>query len=175
MTAPDSSRPCDRSGDVGRAEVYASELAAFDGTDLESERPFPELERLIGSIVRHDWWSGPEVLVRGARAGTASSVAAGSSRVGDGVEIRLAAGQCTVATAAHELGHALAGVEHGHDALFRRAYLDVVAMATNLDALDRRGTTHVDQLVEAFAAAGLSVAVRRWPPPADGTVGAIAL
>ena len=171
-----SARACDDSGDVGRAAVYACELAAFDGTDLEDGRPFEEVERIIQSIAQDPWWTGPVVTVRRARAGTASSVAAGAvGRAGAPVEIRLADGQCTFATAAHELAHALAGVEHGHDGVFRRAYLDVVAMGSNLDPLDRRGTTHVDQLAEAFASAGLTLAERRWPPPDAGTVGAIAL
>ena len=171
-----SAGPCDVSDDVGRVAVYACELAAFDGTDLEDERPFDEIERLIRAIAHGPWWSGPVVVVRRARAGTVSSVAVGSlGRADAPIEIRLADGQCTVATAAHELAHALAGVEHGHDDLFRRAYLDVVAMGTNLDPLDRRRSTHVDQLEDAFATAGLPLAVRRWPPPDAGTVGAIAL
>ena len=45
------------------------------------------------------------------------------------VEIRVAAGQCTSATLAHELAHALAGVDHGHDAVFRAAHVDVVRRA----------------------------------------------
>lgn len=171
-----STRACDVSGDVGRTEVYACELAAFDGTDLEDGRPFEEVERLIRSITQGSWWSGPVVTARRARAGTVSSATAGSPGRADApIDIRLADGQCTVATAAHELAHALAGVGHGHDDVFRRAYLDVVAMVTNLDPLDRRGVIHVDQLAAAFAAAGLIVAERRWPPPDAGTVGAIAL
>ena len=171
-----SARSCDVSGDVGRAAVYACELTAFDGTDLEDQRSFVEVERMIRSIAESPWWSGPVVAVRRARAGTMSSVAAGSVGRHDApIEIRLADGQCTIATAAHELAHALAGVEHGHDDVFRRAYLDVVAMGTNVDPLDRRGSIHVDQLGEAFDAAGLALAERRWPPPDPGTVGAIAL
>ncbi len=135
--------------------MYACELAAFDGTDIEDERPFDEIERLIRTIAHGPWWSGPVVVVRRARAGTVSSVAVGSlGRADAPIEIRLADGQCTVATAAHELAHALAGVEHGHDDLFRRAYLDVVAMGTNLDPLDRRRSTHVDQLEDAFRDGG---------------------
>jgi hypothetical protein len=173
---PRSVRSCAESGDVGRVAVYACELAAFDGTDLEDARSFEEVEQIIRTIALGPWWRGRAVSVRRARAGTASSVAAGAiGRAGAPVEIRLADGQCTVATAAHELAHALAGVEHGHDDVFRQAYLDVVAMGTNLDPLDRRGTTHVDQLAGAFASAGLAVAERRWPPPDAGTVGAIAL
>jgi len=73
-----SARSCDVSGDVGRAAVYACELAAFDGTDLEDQRSFVEVERIIRSIAESPWWSGPVVAVRRARAGTMSSVAAGS-------------------------------------------------------------------------------------------------
>ena len=170
-----SARSCDVSGDVGRAAVYACELAAFDGTDLEDQRSFDEVERIIRSIADSPWWSGPAWRCAGC-AGTTSSVAAGSVGRHDApIEIRLADGQCTIATVAHELAHALAGVEHGHDDVFRQAYLDVVEMETNLDPLDRRGSIHVDQLGEAFDAAGLALAERRWPPPDPGTVGAIAL
>ena len=88
--------------------------------------------------------------------------------------IRFAASQATVATAAHELAHALAGVAHGHDEVYRRAYLDVVEVITNLDPTDRRGEIHVRQLAEAFAAAGLRLGPRSWPAPPD-SAGAIAL
>jgi len=67
------------------------------------------------------------------------------------------------------------GGSGGFYAGVRQAYLDVVEMGTNLDPLDRRGSIHVDQLGEAFDAAGLALAERRWPPPDPGTVGAIAL
>ncbi len=50
--------------DCGRAEVYAAEAAAFDGTDLESVRPFAEIAALI------------EVVVAGG-------VVAGATRAGD--------------------------------------------------------------------------------------------
>ena len=140
--------------------MYACELAAFDGTDLEDGRPFEEVERFIRSIAAGSVVDRARcVTVRRARAGTASSVAAGSVGATPDAPVddpsRRRPG--TVATAAHELAHALAGVGHGHDAVYRRAYLDVVAMITNLDPLDRRGDIHVDQLADAFAAAGLTV------------------
>ena len=88
-----SARACDESGDVGRAAVYACELAAFDGTDLEDRRSFEEVERIIRSIAHDPWWTGPVVSVRRARAGTASSVAAGSvGRTEAPVEVRLGRG-----------------------------------------------------------------------------------
>ena len=54
-----SARACDDSGDVGRAAVYACELAAFDGTDLEDRRSFDEVERIIRSIAQIHGGPGP--------------------------------------------------------------------------------------------------------------------
>jgi len=99
--------------------------------------------------------------------------------VADGIaheetQIGIAAPQATIATAAHELAHALAGVGCGHDATFRRAHLDVVELITNLDRSSGRGMVHVDQLKQAYGAVGLAVGKREWPqPPTRG--GAIAL
>jgi hypothetical protein len=159
--------------DCGRIEVYAAEVAAFDGTDLESLRPFVEIAALIESVVGGEWWPGPAVRVGLARRDAASS----SARRLDSIEtvIRLAPQQMTTATAAHELAHALAGPEAGHSPEFLAAYVDVVGVVTNLDSRDRRHRTHVDQLLEAFAAAGLHVGRRRWPAPPESTGGAIAL
>ena len=74
--------------------------------------------------------------------------------------IRLAAAQMTVATAAHELAHALAGPTRTRSGV-PAAYLDVVAVITNIDPSDRRRELHVDQLAAAFAAVGLPVGGRR--------------
>lgn len=167
----------DRRGDVGRAAVYACETSAFDGTDLEDVRPLDEIARLIDRIVASGWWSGPAVRVEAARRGAASSGAHGTLTSGAAapVTIRIAGAQATPATAAHELAHALAGVAHGHDALFRSAYLDVIQVITNVDPTDRRGDLHTRQLADAFDGAGLEVASRRWPRPDDSVGGAIAL
>ncbi len=169
-----AARACDVGGDVGRTAVYACEAVAFDGTDLEHERPFTAIAHVVHAVTSSSWWPGPTVTVTPARGGVQSSAAVGRSG-GGSVEIRLAAGQMTPATAAHELAHALAGVDRGHDECFRRAYLDVVAVLTNLDPLDRRGELHVDQLADAFAAMDLAVGEGHWPPPDPGVVGAIAL
>lgn len=163
--------------DRDRTALYAAELAAFDGTDLERVRPFAEIEALTASVVGDAWWTAPPPTIRRARADAGSSstrcVAAGDGSGETDVVIRLAEPQCTIATAAHELAHALAGVRRGHDAVFRRAFLDVVASITNVDTIDRRGTIHVDQLAEAFRKAGLDVAERQWNDP--GRSGPIAL
>ena len=163
--------------DVGRTEVYGCELAAFDGTDLEDVRPYDEIAAVVQRLVGDAWWPGPSVRVEAARRGAESSATHGpmaTGAQGSSVLIRFAASQATVATAAHELAHALAGVAHGHDEVYRRAYLDVVEVITNLDPTDRRGATHVHQLAEAFAAASLGIGPRSWPAPPDNA-GAIAL
>jgi hypothetical protein len=164
-------------GDIGRAAVYACELAAFDGTDLEAVRPVAEIAELIGRVTTTSWWPGPTVRVEAARRGASSSGTHGP--VGGGgsmpVTVRVAHGQATAATAAHELAHALAGVGHGHDPLYRRAYLDVIRVITNIDPTDRRGDVHVRQLADAFASAELTIALRRWPPPDPSVGGPIVL
>ena len=159
--------------DCGRAEVYAAEAAAFDGTDLESVRPFDAMAEAIGAVVGGLWWPGPAVRVFPARRDARSS----SARLRDGetAVIRLAVEQMTIATAAHELAHALAGPAAGHAPVFLAAYLDVVAVITNLDTRDRRHQLHVSQLARALDAAGLEVGERLWPAPPRSVGSAIAL
>lgn len=169
--------PASRAADRERTAVYAAELAAFDGTDLEREVEFDTVAAAIRAVVETRWWPGGDVVVQRARTTATSSstrcvVADTSLR---DVRIRLARGQWTVATAAHELAHVLAGPTRGHDATFRAAYLDVVAVITNVDASSRRRDLHVEQLRRAFQAAGLAVGARTWPPPPADVAGAIAL
>lgn len=159
--------------DCGRAEVYAAEAAAFDGTDLELVRSFDEVSSVIAAVVEGTWWPGTQVRVVAARRDAASSSA--RERADASTVIRLAAEQTTIATAAHELAHALAGPGAGHSPVFLAAYLDVVAVVTNLDSRDRRHRLHVDQLRDAFVAAGLAVGARAWPPPPEASGTAIAL
>lgn len=162
------------SPDRDRAQVYAAELAGFDGTDLERLVGVDEVKRAIQTVVAGEWWPGGGVDVRAARPDARSSATRCSLDEGAAAVISIAAPQATVATAAHELAHALIGAAHGHGPLYRRAYLDVVGVMTNLERVNGRGSLHVDQLAVAFAAAGLDVAERTWPaPPPPG--GAIAL
>lgn len=163
--APDP-QPRDRD----RAAVYAAELAAFDGTDLEDVVPLAVLAERARLVTGSEWWPGPALDVRPARRDARSST---TRCDGAGATVRIAAGQSTVATLAHELAHALAGAARGHDAVFRQAYLDVVVAVTNAVSTDRRRHLHADQLADAFRAAGLAVAGRNWPPPTVGA--AIAL
>ncbi|MGB0111905.1 MAG: hypothetical protein WBP59_01665 [Ilumatobacteraceae bacterium] len=162
--------------DSDRSAVYAAELAAFDGTDLEMLLTFDVIERRMEAVLAGEWWPGPPVVVRAARsdARSSSTRCEVGQRSGTAV-IRLARDQLTMATAAHELAHALAGADRGHDALFRVAYLDVVAVMTNLDGTDRRRRLHVDHLAEAFDAVGLSTGSRQWSVPPPSMVGPIAL
>jgi hypothetical protein len=158
--------------DSDRSAVYAAELAAFDGTDLELVVGVERLAAVVDRLTAGEWWPGPIVDVRSARSDARSS----STRcAASGATIRLADNQATVATAAHELAHALAGAGAGHDSRFRAAYLDVIAVVTNLDPTDRRGSLHVDQLRTAFAADGLDVDARGWPAPPPTIDGPIAL
>lgn len=159
--------------DAGRAEVYAAEAAAFEGTDLDSVRPFAEVAGAIEAVVGGVWWPAIPVHVVAARRDAGSSSA---RRIeGETTVIRLAAAQTTIATAAHELAHALAGPAAGHSGVFLAAYLDVVAVITNIDSRDRRHHLHVDQLREAFDGAGLTAGRRQWPEPPEWIGTAIVL
>ena len=53
--------------DVDRATVYAAELAAFDGTDLEEVIGFERVASLLASVIEGSWWPGPVTAVRPAR------------------------------------------------------------------------------------------------------------
>ena len=160
-------------GDHGRTAVYEAEKAAFLGTDLEVDIGLASAVDLAKEIVSSTWWPGPPVTPRAARRDAGSSSSRSGTARAD-VVIRIAAGQATRATVAHELAHALAGVRRGHDEVYRRAYLDVIRVLTNLNPSDRRHDLHVDQLSDAFRAFDLEVGERRWPEP-TGFGGPIAL
>lgn len=163
---------CVMHGGADHEALYAAERAAFDGTDLERRRPLAELRTLVEDVTSGDWWPGPRVAVEAARADAELSRAVETS---SGIRVRLAAPQLTVATMAHELAHALAGIEARHGTVYRRALLDVVEVVTNHDPTDRRLLLHVDQLSQAFTDAGLTASERRWPPPPQSVSGPIAL
>lgn len=159
-------------GGVDHEALYAAERAAFDGTDLEQVVPFAELRARSDDLLCGGWWPGPPVVVKAARSDARSSRSVSTAA---GVELRLAASQFTVATLAHELAHALAGLDDRHGSTYRRALLDVVEVLTNLDPTDRRSTLHVEQLAQAFVDADLAVGERQWPAPPASCSGAIAL
>jgi len=143
--------------DDGRTAAYAAEDAAFGGTELDRDATLEELGGSAAALVGGEWWrscGGPAVTVEGARSGTRSSSARATDR---GVLVRIADDQATTGTLVHELAHALAGVGHGHDATFRAAHLDVVAMVAGAGA--------AAALAAAYADLGVPAGVRRWPPP----------
>lgn len=164
--------------DRDRAQVYAAEAMAYEGTDLEEPTGFEAVRAAIAGVVDDPWWPGGAVLVNRARRDARSSSArptraqgraAGPMGASDHIaEIRLASPQFTLATGIHELGHVLAGPIAGHGPRFRRAHTDVAAVAF--------GVERARWLVEAYERAGLSLGERAWPPPpAWETGGAIAL
>jgi hypothetical protein len=140
-------------GDRGRAEVYAAELAAYEGTDLEAVVSFDELVALADKVMSEAWWPAGRVLVRRARSDARSSATRHTARA----VIHLAAPQMTPATLIHELAHVLAGVGAGHGELFRCAHVDLASFAFGSE----RGLW----LAAAYAGAGLSLGARRWPQP----------
>ncbi|MEO1059565.1 MAG: hypothetical protein AAFY28_21895 [Actinomycetota bacterium] len=151
--------------DRERTATYAAEDDAFEGTDLADRARLADLADLAERVVTDPWWPGPPVVVRAARADSSTSSARCGAEHGGDVEIRLASTGCTVATLVHELAHAVAGPGRGHDEVFRRATLDVLAVTTNVDLTSRRGDRHVVALHAAFDAHSLAVGERSWPDP----------
>ena len=147
--------------DLGRAATYAAEEDAFGGTELDVEISLAALVVLATRITAGEWWracGAPAVRVEAASTAAQSSSARPAGR---DVVVRLAAGQRTSGTLTHELAHALAGVAAGHDATFRAAHVDVVALVA--------GSEVSTDLAGAYAAAGLAVGGRRWPAPVRAT------
>ncbi len=147
--------------DVGRAATYAAEDDAFGGTDLDVETSLARLAAVAGTVTAGEWWRScraPVVTVRASPAGAVSSSARTAQLDGgDGVVIRLAVGQRTLATLTHELAHALAGVARGHDERFRAAHVDLVAMVA--------GAGRAAELVDAYVVAAIPAGDRSWPSP----------
>ena len=135
---------------VGRGDVYAAEEDAFGGTDLDAETSLEALVALAATVTAGEWWScagHPACASRRRRSPPHSSSARGR-RVGRAC-VRLAGGQLTPGTLTHELAHALAGVDAGHDGRFRAAHVDVVAFVAGAGA--------AADLARAYGAAGLTV------------------
>ena len=145
--------------DRGRAAVYAAEDAAFGGTDLDAQLTSGRLVALARTVTAGEWWQAcgaPTVEVVPARASAASSTASSTATPGH-VVVRVAGAQHTASTVAHELAHALAGVANGHDARFRAAHVDVVAVLGGVElAADLR---------RAYAVFGVPAGERSWPAP----------
>ena len=143
---------------MSAAAVAAAEAAALEGTALDDPHARAALHARVAEVVGGSWWTacGPPVTLVTPRRTARSSTA----RARDGVaavEIRLTDEQLTVATVAHELAHALAGVGEGHGSRFRTAYVDVVALLAGAAAADR--------LRDAFTTFGVPAGQRAWPAP----------
>ncbi len=153
--------------DVGREAVYAAEIAAFEGTRYESVTGFDELLDTASLIGSADWWPRGEIEVVPARADASSSSTrqSGSARP----VVRLAAPQMTPATLIHEFAHVLAGVAHGHDAVFRRAHVDLVGYVF--------GDEPAAWLLDGYAVMRLEPGRRAWaaPPVRRSAGGPVAL
>jgi hypothetical protein len=143
------------SADIGREAVYAAEIAAFEGTSHESLAEFDDLLEVARVITAASWWPHGPIEVAPARADAGSSTT--RQRSGGRPSIRLAAPQMTAATVVHEFAHVLAGVAHGHDAVFRRAHVDLVGHTL--------GDEPATWLLDAYAAIGLEPGLRTWSPP----------
>ncbi len=143
------------SADIGREAVYAAEIAAFEGTSFETVTPFAELLGLAGLIVAAAWWPQGEIELVPARSDAGSSST--RQRTGAAPVVRLAAPQMTAATVVHEFAHVLAGLAHGHDAVFRRAHVDLVGYVL--------GDEPAEWLLDAYAAMGLHPGDRSWSAP----------
>lgn len=141
--------------DLGRQAVYAAEIAAFEGTSFEVVVPIEHLIQLARLIINAEWWPHGEIEVVAARsdAGSSSTRQHGRRRP----VVRLAAPQMTPATLVHEFAHVLAGLEHGHRQVFRRAHLDLVAEVF--------GDTAANWLLDAYTSMGLAPGPRTWPVP----------
>ena len=143
--------------DVGREAVYAAEIAAFEGTSYETLTRFDQLVPLADRIVANAWWPHGPIRVVPARSDAASSST--RQRHGTVPVIRLASPQMTPATLVHEFAHVLAGVMHGHDAVFRRAHVDLAGAAF--------GDEPAGWLIDGYSQMGLDLARRTWPEPAS--------
>jgi len=146
--------------DVGREAVYAAEIAAFEGTSYEALTRFDQLIDLARGIATGSWWPLGPIEVTPARSDACSS----STRQRGGAlpVIRLATPQMTPATLVHEFAHVLAGVDHGHDGVFRRAHVDLAGSAF--------GDEPATWLSDGYAQMGLTIGARHWPTPSTRSV-----
>lgn len=144
--------------DRDRAQVYAAEVAAFEGTSFETIDSFDSLVVAARRATQAFWWPVPELEIVESRVDARSSTT--SWRLGNVPTIRLARPQQTLATLSHELAHVLAGSDAGHGAVFRRAHLDVTSAVIGADG--------AAWLSDAFVAFGLPIGQRTWPEPPSG-------
>ena len=139
--------------DRERAQVYAAENAAFEGTSIESIVDFADLTALAVRVTSNDWWPSPPPIVKQARNDASTSTTVW--RVGQPPEVRITRPQQTRGTLVHELAHVLAGRNAGHGSLYRSAHLTVAESAL--------GSEPAGWLGQAYRDFGLTIGPARWP------------
>ena len=148
--------------DVDRPRrVYAAEDAAFGGTDLDDE-PVARRARRAGRPASPAASGGGPVRGAAGRASSRHGRARATSSAplvgGPAASSSASPRQRRRRRVAHELAHALAGVGRGHDATFRAAHVDVVALLAGTRR--RRPPARRRTPTTACRRAG-----GRWPPP----------
>ena len=139
--------------DRERAQVYAAERAAFDGTTIEEVIPFAEVVAAADRLTSSSTWSMGRIEVVAARADASTSTTVWQPH--DSPTVRITRPQQTLGTLVHEMAHVLAGRDAGHGPQFRRAHLDITSALLGDDA--------AGWLDEAYRAHGLDIGERRWP------------
>jgi hypothetical protein len=139
--------------DNQRAQVYAAENAAFDGTSIETIVDFAELTALAERVTDSGWWPLGRLVVKQARSDASTSTTVW--RPGQPPEVRITRPQQTRGTLVHELAHVLAGRDAGHGPLYRSAHLSVAESAL--------GAEPAMWLEQAYRDFGLTIGPARWP------------
>lgn len=139
--------------DRERAQVYAAERAAFEGTTIEEIIPFPEVVAAADRLTSSSTWPMGRIKVVAARSDASTSTTVW--RPPDPPTVRITRPQQTLGTLVHEMAHVLAGRDAGHGAQFRRAHLDITSALLGDDA--------AGWLEEAYRAHRLDIGERCWP------------
>lgn len=139
--------------DHERAQVYAAERAAFEGTTIEEIIPFADVVAAADRLTSSSTWSMGRIKVVAARTDASSSTTVW--RPHDPPTVRITRPQQTLGTLVHEMAHVLAGRDAGHGPKFRRAHIDITSALIGDDA--------AEWLDEAYRTHGLSIGERRWP------------
>jgi hypothetical protein len=133
--------------DGERQKVYDAESFAFEGSIYEASIGMFELRAVAARLCALQIWrrgGGGTIVVREARVDALRSSAHKSTS-----EIRIAAGQDSVATLAHEGAHLISGDGHGPE--FRSRHVEVLRVLAGADASNK--------LREVYRGRGLGVGV----------------
>ena len=142
--------------DSERQRVYDAEAGAFTGTLYEQSLGMFELRSFAEALSSRALWrrrGGGSIDVREARVDAGRSCA----RPGK-CEIRIAAGQDSVATLAHEAAHLIS--HDGHGPAWRRTQLGLLGVLAGAEAPQR--------LEASYVARGLLIEGESWEIPERG-------